>query len=168
MDKLSIAVKPTLQALSTADFKKELVNDSIKKTANLHFAQLLHAGRQWEEVELWKFFDLELFLQVIRENFDPEQIATIYHNAATEEEEKRQEIEDIDNDPESFYEHYTHEIDQVNNGVGMETIRSEYTPSAEMSEMLADLEIYESITREMLERFDLEFYLERKQDLETV
>jgi hypothetical protein len=167
MEKQSIAVKPFLQVSSTADLKQELVNNSIKKTANLHFAQLLLAGRQ-EEAELWKFFDLELFLQVVRENFDIEQIATIYSNAAAEEEERRQEIENIDNNPKAFASHYTHETDRVHNGVGMETIRSEYIPNEEMEEKLNDLETYESITSELLERFNLDYYLERKEQLEAI
>jgi hypothetical protein len=166
MDKLSIAVKPTLQALSTADLNKKLEIDPVKKTQNLLFAQLLLEGRQ-EEAELWRFFNLELFLKVVKENFSLEQIATIYTNAAAIEEEKRQEIQDIDNDPEAFAEHYTHEIDQVHNGVGMEPVRNEYFPNAEMEEKLDDLETYESITEKLLERFDLEFYLERRQNLET-
>jgi hypothetical protein len=168
MSNNSIAVKPKIQALSTADLKQKLEADPIKKTQNLHFAQLLHAGRQREEIELWRFFDLELFIQAVRENFDLEQIATIYDNAVAEEEEKRQEINDIDNDPEDSAYHYTHETDQVHNGVGMETIRSEYEPNSEMSEMLADLEAYESITRELLECFNLDYYLERKEQLEAI
>jgi hypothetical protein len=159
MQNTSIAVHPTLQALSTADLNKKLATDLAKKTANLHFARLLLLDRQ-QEAELWKFFDLELFLQVVKENFDLWQIATIYNNAEVEEEKRYQEVEDIHNDPEAFDYYYTHETDQVHNGVGMETIRSEYIPNEEMAEMLNDLETYESITSELLERFNLDYYLE--------
>jgi hypothetical protein len=159
MQNISKAVHPTKPTLSTADFNKEFVIDPIQKTNNLLFAQLLHAGKR-EETELWRFFKIDIFLEVIETNFNLEQIATIYEVASAFEEELKEQVESIDSDPEVFPYYYKHETDQVHNGVGMETIRSEWIPNDEMSQILGDLETFETITTKLQEHFDLEIYLE--------
>jgi len=153
MEKQSITVHSKNQDLSSTDFKKELVSDPTKKTANLLFAQLLLQGKR-EDIELWRFFDINIFLEVVTKNFDKEQIATIYKRASIVEEETRQTIKNIDSDPEAFAHYYTHETDKVNISVGMETVRSEYIPNGEMHEIIAELETFELITTKLAPYFD--------------
>lgn len=159
MANLSKAVKPPLQTLSTADFNKELVINPIRRTNNLLFAQLLHAGQR-EETELWRFFNIDVFLEVVEAHFNLEQVATIYQTAAAIEEELSKWVESVEDDPEAFAYYYRYETDQVHNGVGMETIRSEWIPNGEMYQTLKDLETFETITSKLQDHFDLEPYLE--------